>query len=69
MLLAVKRTRTHLLGGGTVPESVVAHVLEDLFTVVVLVRAGVLVGPLDGQGGPFVVVEAAYVVATAVVVL
>ena len=36
---------------------------------VVLVCAGVLVGPLNGEGGTFVVVEAADVVATTVVVL
>ena len=36
---------------------------------VVLVAAGVLVGPLQGQDGASVVVQAAHVVAAAVVVL
>lgn len=58
----------HLLGASSVSESIVTHVLEYHFTVVVLVCAGVLVGPLDGQDGAFIVVETAYVVASTVIV-
>lgn len=57
------------LGCCSIPQSVVAHVLQDLVTVVVLVSAGVLVCPFDGEDRSLVVVETANVVAAAVVVL
>ena len=60
---------THLRGCCPIPNQVVTHVLEDLLTVVVLVAAGVLVGPLQRQDGASVVVQAADIVTTAVVVL
>ena len=54
---------------GSIPQSVITHVLQDLVAVVVLVSAGVLVGPFDGEYRSLVVVEAANVVSAAVVVL
>ena len=56
-------------GSGTIPDQVPAHVLEDDLTMVVWVTTRVLVGPLDGENRAFVVVEAAHVVSSAVVVL
>ena len=60
---------TSLPRGRSVPQSGVAHVLEDDVAVVVGVAARVLVGPLDGEDGAGVIVEATHVVTTAVVVL
>lgn len=60
---------THSLCCCSISEPVVAHILQDLVAVVVLISAGVLVGPLDGEDGSLVVVQAADVVATSVVVL
>lgn len=57
------------LGTGSIPEPVITHVLEDDVTVVVLVSAGVLIGPFNGQNGTFVVVQATHIVATTIVVL
>ena len=54
---------------GSIPQSVITHVLQDLVAVVVLVSAGVLVGPLDGEDRSLVVIEAANVISAAVVVL
>ena len=53
----------------SIPQPIVAHVLQDLVTEVVLVTAGVLVGPLDGEDRSLIVVKAAHVVAASVVVL
>ena len=64
------RCRSHdSLGAGAVPESVGTHVLDDGLAVVVLVSAGVLVGPFDGQDGALIVVHVAHIVASSVVVL
>ena len=57
------------LGCCSISQSVVAHVLQDLVAVVVLISTGVLVGPFNGENRSLVVVEAANVVAAAVVVL
>ena len=59
----------HSLGSCSIAHSVFAHVLKDLLTVVVLVPARVLVGPLDRQRRPCVVVETAHVVSSTIVVL
>ena len=45
------------------------HVLQNLFTVVVLVTTRVLIGPLDGENRTLVVVEATHIVSTTIVVL
>ena len=37
------------LGGGSISDIVIAHVLEDNLAVVVWVATAVLVGPLNGQ--------------------
>ena len=58
-----------LLGGRSIADLVSAHVLQDLFTVVVLVATRVLIGPLDREDRALVVVEATHVVPTAIVVL
>lgn len=54
---------------GTIPDQVPTHVLDDDFTVVVLVATGVLVGPLQRENGALVVVETSHVVSSSVVVL
>ena len=59
----------HSLGCSTISQFVIAHVLKDLLTEVVWVSARVLVGPLNGEYGAFIVVETAHVVATTIVVL
>ena len=67
--LGMGRVGLYSLCCRSVSQSVVAHVLQNLLAVVVLVCTRVLVGPLDGEDGTFVVVEASDVVATTVVVL
>ena len=57
------------LGAGSISEFAVAHVLDDDITVAVLIGTRMLVGPLNGQDGAFVVVEVPHVVASTVVVL
>ena len=57
------------LGRSSISQPIVTRILKDLFTVVVLIGAGVLVGPLDRENGSLVVVQAADVIAAAVVVL
>ena len=59
----------HLRSSCPIANQVSTHVLYNLLTVVVLVAARVLVGPLQREDRPCVVVEAANVVATSVVVL
>ena len=59
----------HSLGGGSIADLVPTHVLQNLFTVVVLVATRVLIGPLDRQDWTLIVVEATHVVSTTIVVL
>ena len=63
------RPRQHLLGGSSISDIVITHVLNDDVTLVVRVATRVLVCPFDGEDGVGIVVQAAYVVATAIVVL